>query len=73
MTEWKSIDSAPRDGTWVLAYGNQCHYDEPASQHVVFWDDRHEVWRGGMDGFTDILFASHWQPLPPPPTEETTR
>jgi hypothetical protein len=78
MSEWKSIETAPRDGTsflatievrqWNLARDN-CHTFWEV--HVVRVDDE----TGDIDddvnqgwGITDY---SHWMPLPPPPDTHT--
>jgi hypothetical protein len=58
--DWQPIETAPRDGTSVLA---------------VWAYGAHEVvrWCGWWDanGFTRPE-PTHWLPLPPPPKEPTT-
>jgi len=73
---WQSIETAPKDGTLILAW---CvHYnaryaktDEEralwAGPVVAHWTDFNHggwVWHGHVGAFT------HWMPLPPPPSVE---
>lgn len=74
---WQSIESAPKDGTWILGVNNR------GNQAVIIWDDHAPdamgIWRGGwIHPFSDGRLSSfwnggcgsvvtHWMPLPPPP------
>jgi len=70
--QWQDIATAPRDGPDIMVWG----YDGDVS--VVAWDGR--AWEGRCDGFSVIenssdfgteyrtVHATHWQPLPAPPT-----
>ena len=63
MTEWQPIETAPKDGTRVLAW-------EYPYYTVVFWDDDEEepytpCWKISYGG--DIMDPTHWMPLPEPP------
>ena len=71
--QWRAMDSAPRDGTWVLAIQG-CDNTKYVGHGVVQWRS------GGRNGrgpgwYDDRIFpmddASHWQPLPAPPTTDT--
>lgn len=68
--EWMPIDTAPKDGTYVLLV---IPYDEP-SVTVGAYDGVHprEHWHSwrfdGDDGPCDIQ-PTHWLPLPSPPTD----
>lgn len=60
--DWQPIETAPRDGTWFLAYSPDGITLGVARWHGGGWadssdpyDDCHE-WR-----------LTHWQPLPTPP------
>ncbi len=61
MTDWQSIESAPRDGTWCIV-----HYNDKCSPIITFYDE--ECFSGWahqdrMGGNT----PTHWMPLPEPP------
>ncbi len=81
MTDWLPIESARREGTWVLLMGGEIrygwYYDEPP-QVVAQWTthlngrDGPEYGRWAMawyyGGYED---PTHWRHLPPPPGSET--
>lgn len=57
MDEWKTIDSAPRDGTDVLVWDGD-------SVSLSHWDEGWWVLlEYTLDGVT------HWMPLPAPPAQ----
>lgn len=58
MSEWQTIESAPKDGSQFLAY------DSVGFTTVCWWDGGEicAAWDGTV--FTD---ATHWMPLPEPP------
>lgn len=65
-TTWRPIETAPKDGTEVLAtsnYGDGVHHAEVTAfckgRWVVSNDD---------DGYAMQFHPSHWMPLPKPPT-----
>jgi hypothetical protein len=68
---WKGIESAPKDGTRILAW---C----PHGQYVVFWPDAHDHevdwWHvtDNKNGPYPLRGGSptHWRPLPPSPAKE---
>jgi hypothetical protein len=60
---WRTIDSAPRDGTKILSY------DTEGNIEVIRWSTRDEKWfcphhndKGFWHGVT------HWMPLLAPPS-----
>lgn len=55
--QWMLIESAPKDGTWLLAYGTAGVFVGKWSKHFTDW----------IDGSDLIRQPSHWQPLPIPP------
>ena len=71
MSEWQPIETAPKDGTWVLLYSP----DNEPSVATCCWESLNYNWapqwvwgskqradfRGGFYG------ATHWMPLPEPP------
>lgn len=72
-SNWQPIESAPRDGTWVLVkggnMGDEWYGKTPEPPCVVAFSDSyaHEEW-----GFADwdgacrsyYLNPTHWMPLP---------
>ena len=71
MTDWQTIDSAPRDGTAILVYSPEA--EEPQMMLVhwrAFVDDPdpgewYDRWDDDAPSF-DVT-VTHWQPLPAPP------
>jgi hypothetical protein len=61
-TAWKTMDSAPRDGSDVLLWVPRCA-NAPHGTHCIA--------RWHMGEWYQPFFAepTHWQPLPPPPGE----
>lgn len=78
---WRTIDSAPKDGTWVLVYDPSLD-GHPlvmpavgvARWGVPEWGGGQETWvsvpLGPNPDTMDFVSASHWQPLPSPPEGE---
>lgn len=70
---WNKIDSAPRDGTQILAIENFKRIDNngreyPKEYCVVKWSKN----RNGWIGYGLILASfepTHWMPLPEPPKQ----
>jgi len=63
MLEWKTVESAPRDGRVFLGYW----YDEI---RLTWWNEECKNWQEYPDGdFEDIRGEelTHWMPLPEPP------
>lgn len=65
MSEWKTIESAPKDGTKILAW--PCY---SSGVHQVFWHEgpRRSGWKDKL-GFVPVP-PTHWIPTPAPPTPE---
>lgn len=77
MSEWRTIDSAPRDGTRVLVYGKP----EPLRMdgetlvewnitgvHAAYWDACDGAFcLDGGSWLGPFIEPTHWQPLPEPP------
>jgi hypothetical protein len=59
MSEWQPAETAPKDGTEVLAYTNDGSFD------LVEWNDLTEQWWNGNSGYASVLVS--WQALTPPP------
>lgn len=65
MSEWQSMESAPKDGTVILAYFPEL------GQHVAWFDERDSVnnaggWAIGQDYYGAM--PTHWKPLGPDPS-----
>lgn len=67
---WQPIETAPRDGSHILMWFDPF----PA---VGYWAECDEMEKGGFwcpseNLISDVVGeyqSTHWQPLPPPPTE----
>ena len=74
---WQPIETAPRDGTWVLVYGALEYSDEgdvtrqAVAQFTETLNARKCNGRWAMawydGGYYGMIVPSHWMPLPPPP------
>ena len=73
MAEWKTIESAPKDGTWVLLTGGVIYYgwdgdDFPkcvVGQYVSYSNIWQFAWYD--DGYYgEYEHPTHWMPLPNP-------
>jgi hypothetical protein len=60
---WQPIESAPKDGTTILAYGAWPMF--PTMPDVCFchWDEDEQWW--AFDG--EEMLLTHWMPLPEGP------
>lgn len=65
MSEWKPIETAPKDGRFLAVVDNDIR--------IVAWGKTsHLPWHGfcladqGVEDF-DICDPTHWMPLPEPP------
>jgi hypothetical protein len=57
MSEWKSIETAPRNGSDMLLW-------DGTLIRLGFWDgNRFSIWPGRAE----CKFPTHWMPLPEPP------
>jgi hypothetical protein len=63
---WQRMDTAPKDGTWVLAYDPTI----PEPRHLYNIVRRHNDRWENCHGYY-VTHATHWMPLPSPPTERT--
>ena len=75
--EWREIESAPKDGSKILAY---CTNGGDPFCEVLYWDstdDNQAEKPSWISGYFDSHYeqnytytVTHWQPLPPPPKME---
>jgi hypothetical protein len=71
-TDWRTIDSAPRDGTEILLYGS-CERDGrffAPDCNVGWWDEDN---LGGWQARDLPIDPTHWMPLPAPPMQARKR
>lgn len=83
---WQGMDSAPKDGTWVLLF-NPDYYEHEWNDFqgryigmmwVARWiphtwaNEPRGHWESYYSGIPPDGEPTHWQPLPPPPAKEPT-
>lgn len=79
MSKWRTIDSAPKDGTWVLVTGCESGDEDSTQPCIVAQWTNHlngETRPGGWWQFAwfDSGYygrcgdPTHWMPLPLPPS-----
>lgn len=63
--EWLPIETAPKDGTLVLGYF-------PGACVLKVYCKSSGIWHQWHEDYEVSVYPppTHWQPLPPPPTEE---
>lgn len=68
---WRTMDSAPKDGTHVLAVvaGNHPSTGLPFIPEVVEWSAETNGWWSEMWGVSGDYRPTHWMPLPTSPRE----
>lgn len=73
MSEWRPIDTAPKDGSHVMLgdapeqYVCEGYYEEDGDRG---WYMANTHWTDAYDG---RVYPTHWQPLPSPPEMERTK
>jgi hypothetical protein len=68
MSEWRLIETAPRDGMPILACGfNDGGWGNPPEfwVYVVSWND--DCWREAEGEKYRAFEPTHWMPFPEPP------
>lgn len=74
--EWRSIESAPKDGTAILIARFYSGFGDQVEARVAYWDEEetHSVdpyrWHveDAAKGFNHHKdWPTHWMPLPAPP------
>jgi hypothetical protein len=65
MSEWLPIDTAPKDGTAVLI-----HLSDTGNIIAVYWTGGKFCWKSvEHETLWCPSIATHWMPLPEPPSE----
>lgn len=67
MSEWQPIESAPKDGTFILLAGPSGYRSTPLRVEVCRWvpQYRHGWQNHAFDSFGDGGHGpTHWMPLP---------
>lgn len=78
MSEWRPIETAPQDGTEILAiYANEWMGRPDGDYSIVRWErkgwvaqaDSQRAIAAQGDTYTEYVepFVTHWMPLPEPP------
>ena len=64
--EWQPIETAPKDGVDILVYDKGFIF-------TAYWDGEHMAFMSNncVDGYNGTDKATHWMPLPGPPTEDS--
>lgn len=61
---WQPIETAPKDGTLILALG-------PITSATVMWEPAHQCWASADNWPWEDFEPTHWRPLPEPPASTT--
>lgn len=61
--EWQTIENAPKDGRWILAWSP----NDEAHDKLRFIDKAHKPDSGWYDTYGEMCMPTHWMPLPPAP------
>lgn len=71
MSEWQPIETAPKDGTTILAfYPSLTGYTARQDVAPIHWSEwGNGVWENATSGGKPSSLPTHWMPLPEPPTE----
>lgn len=64
MSKWQKIESAPKDGTVVLAFASEGNMSGPV---ILWWCQVEECWTDGLG--LHYREVTHWMPLPEPPSD----
>ncbi len=68
---WMPIESAPKDGSGVLATGwNHGKPDTERHYAVAFWDGLDWLEAHEDEASSPLGYLTHWMPLPPAPTDK---
>ena len=64
MSQWQPIETAPKDGQFLIAERRPTSWEYHVRHIVLYpaWSERLKE--------KQLEYASHWMPLPPPPQQE---
>ena len=65
MTEWKPIETAPKDLQPIILY--MPYLDEPENYQIGYWNSGR--WENCIDSMYELK-PTHWMPLPIPPKKK---
>ncbi|WP_179954011.1 DUF551 domain-containing protein [Denitrobaculum tricleocarpae] len=68
MSEWQPIETAPKDGTWVLGFQRRSAPQDTIQVWTFSYSEN--LWINAADSNDFDEQPSHWMPLPTPPGEE---
>ena len=69
--QWQPIETAPKDGTRILAYWPDTYGNNSAVQVETWWGPwgKASTWQSAFEWADGACVPTHWMPLPPPPSE----
>ena len=70
MSNWKPIDSAPHDGTWIKAKGRDFGLPGNKSHYAIAFYDSGNWNEVGSEGGI-LLYLTEWKPLNEPATDSS--
>jgi hypothetical protein len=71
MNEWQPIETAPKDGSnIILANSGRVAFGKYLDNSKTRWPWEGWITPDGPWGGRATKPATHWMPLPPPPSEE---
>lgn len=79
QSEWRPIETAPKDGTIVLVWGIPLWIlDRVPDWHKAafkgdYEGDTEPYWHWGAPGYVGRVDATHWMPAPPPEGDDASK
>lgn len=75
--DWQSIESAPKDETWViLFFADRAPWQAEADGMVLgFWSEEYGAWfdsEAASNALNESVEPTHWMSLPAPPTASSS-
>ena len=68
MSKWRTIDSAPTDGTPILAFARNAEYASDTYFGVAEWAEAQPALSSVAGWFWPFAIRpTHWMPIPAPP------